>query len=135
MSRISVVYRYDHAEDVVYREGRGCSDRSFEPAKCHATLQHAVEAVEEYERSEARVQHLLLGAEQYEEIVAYLAYERGVNSQIQLGDSVGDGQDDVHKLVEDVIGVDTIVTSDSQIESVGAPVSVLFQSLRENNAE
>lgn len=128
---VSIEYRVDHAHDTIIREGHGAPDTEFDPAECHATLSEIHETIEACERTHAHVRHVVLGTEQYEQILAFLVYDRGVASRpLLIGRDEHLRDDDPHALVENAVGTDIIVVQGSMLEAVGAPTDEMARYYR-----
>lgn len=138
INAIEVGYRYIHGRDVVVREVSGPGFQSeteeFEPAELHATLTDIHEAADEHERRVGRVERIVLGVEEFEQVLALAVVQRDRTDGVQpLGTPERRFTDgDPREVVEELVGADVVVVPGSTIDAVGRPIEELHRHLMED---
>lgn len=135
---IQVSYRTDPTWDTVIREVNtqdGTREQDISAASAHSTLTEVREAVEQHELNVGRVERVVLGAEEYEDLLAYAVLQRDPGDVTDLGRLEGVQDFDPRESVERLLKKDVTVVPGSEILAVGSPNDQLIQKIRDEVAD
>lgn len=131
---VEVSYRIEHPWDLVVREiitNEGEHVDEISASSAHETLMKVREAVEDHELNVGRVERVILGGDEYEQVLAHGIIQKSPSGAVTFGRNQGDNELDPQEVVEDLVKKDVTVVPSSGIQPVGSPNDQLIQNLRE----